>query len=131
MSQDLKTTRKLLPSAARTATTATSVQYSDPSQKYIRLYLNITAASGTGGLSPKIRGYDPISGNAVELSTGGTAVTATGTYCYEFMSSAATAAGNVKECLSRMLPMKWDVSVAHGDSSSYTYSLSCEVFPEG
>jgi len=116
----------LLASAARTASTA-SIKHENRFATVLRLYLNVTVASGTGGLQPQIRGYDPISGNAVALSTGGTAITATGTFVYEMGLAEATAVGNVKECLSRPLPIIWDVNVVHGDGSSYTYSLAAEV----
>lgn len=95
---------------------------------FVRLYLNVTVASGTGGLQPQVRAYDPVSGNAVAISTGGTAVTATGTYIYELGLAEATPVGNVKECLSRPLPEYWDVNVVAGDGSSYTYSLAAETF---
>lgn len=123
----VKNTRVLLASAARTAITACPKQ-ADPFCIGVRLYLSVTAASGTGGLQPIVRAYDRVSGNSVALSTGGTAITATGTFVYEFYPNAAAAANNVKEAISRVLPALWDVSVTHGDGSSYTYSISCEVF---
>lgn len=125
---DLKVQRTLLASAARTASTA-SAQQNDASQQYIRLYLNVTVASGAGGLQPQIRGYDKVSGSAVAISVGGAAIIATGLYVYELMPSPNVAAGAVKESLGRTLPCQWDVNVVHGDGSSYTYSLSCEVLP--
>ena len=127
---DRKVQRALLASAARTASTACA-QQADSIQQFVRLYLNVTAASGTGGLQPQIRGYDKISGSAVAITTGGAAIQATGLYVYELVSSANAAAGAVKESLARFLPVQWDVNVVHGDGSSYTYSLSCEVAPAG
>jgi len=126
---DVKTQRVLLTSAARTATTACALQ-TDKSQQALRVYLNITAASGTGGLKVLIRGYDKVSGNAAQLNGGGAAaIVATGTYVYEMMPSAGTAVGGVLETVSRLLPVQWDVQVTHGDASSYTYSVSCDVLP--
>jgi hypothetical protein len=126
--QITKARRQLLPSAARTATTATA-KFTDPWAKILRLYLNVTVASGTGGLQPQIRGYDPVSGSPVALTTGGVAVTATGTYVYELGLAEGTAANNVKECVLRPLPEVWDVNVIAGDASSYTYSLGAEIIP--
>lgn len=126
--ENSKVSRPLLPSALRTATTPTAA-FVETSHLCIRLYLNVTAASGSGGLQPQIRGYDRISGNAVAVSTGGAAVTATGLFVYELMPSANAAAGQVKESLGRYLPYKWDVNVVHGDGSNYTYSLSAELIP--
>lgn len=118
----------LLESAARTATQATPKQQ-HYACKAIRLYLNITVASGTGGLQPVIRGYDLISGATVSLSTGGTAIVATGCYVYEMGLGLLSTAkqGNIEECQNRPAPVQWDVNVVAGDSSSYTYSLSAEV----
>ena len=124
----VKSRRVLLASAARTVATACPKQ-DDRIGKIVRLYLDVTAASGTGGLQPQIRGYDKISGNAVALTAGGTAITATGTYCYEMGLAEGTSSGNVKECVLRPLPEVWDVNVVVGDASSYTYSLSAEIIP--
>ena len=126
--QQNKARRQLLASGARTASTATA-KFTDRWAKIVRLYLNVTVASGTGGLQPQVRGYDAISGNAVALTTGGAAITATGTFVYEMGLAEGTAAGNVKECVLRPLPEVWDVNVVHGDGSSYTYSISAEVIP--
>jgi hypothetical protein len=120
------TNRILLTSAARTATTASAAQ-GDRYAKGVRLYLNVTVASGTGGLQPQIDGYDRVSGTYVALSTGGTAIVATGLYVYEFYPTAPAAAGNVKEAQSKQLPGQWQANVIHGDTSSYTYSLSADV----
>ena len=122
----IKTQRVLLASGARTATAATAKQ-TDYTLLALRLYLNVTVASGAGGLQPIVRGYDKVSGSPIALSTGGTAIVATGLYVYEFALNAAAAAGNVKEAVSRFLPTVWDVSVTHGDASGYTYSLSADV----
>jgi hypothetical protein len=124
----VKARRQLLASAARTASTAT-IKFTDRDARIVRLYLNVTVATGTGGLQPQIRGYDAISGNAVALTTGGSAIVGTGTYVYEMGLAEGTAAGNVKECVLRPLPTIWDVNVVAGDSSSYTYSLSAEIIP--
>jgi hypothetical protein len=124
---DMNVQRSLLESAARTATVTTPVQF-DYRARALRLYLNVTVAvAGTGGLQPIINGYDKISGNAIALSTGGTAIVAVGTYVYEMALAVAAAAGNVKEAVSRAAPVQWSVTMAVGDATSYTYSLSAEV----
>lgn len=125
---NVKSRRVLLASAARTATTTYAPASKDQFSLGIRFYLNITAASGTGGLKVILRGYDTISNNAVAISTGGTAVTATGLYVWEIYPGVAeTVFGNVIERRSTCLPLQWDVQVLAGDGSSYTYSLSGEV----
>ena len=128
MSVHIKARRILLPSAARTVATACLVQR-DEVQQYCRVYLNVTAASGTGGLTGVFRGYDKVSGLPVALSAGGAAVTAAGMYVYEMMPYPSAPAGAVKETVGRMLPVVWDFALAVGDASSYTYSVSCEVMP--
>lgn len=122
----IKTQRGLLASAVRTATNATPIQ-KDPVAQFLRVYLNVSAASGTGGLTLVIRGYDKTSGNAAKLTTGGGAIITTGIFVFELASSGQVAGGDVKETVSRPLPCQWDVQIAHGDASNYTYSVSCEV----
>ena len=74
-----------------------------------------------------IRGHDKITGNAVELTTGGMAVTQVGTYAYEMCFAPDPPFGNIREAVSRPVPYQWDVLVKHLDLLSYTYSLSAEV----
>ena len=126
---NVKARRTLLPLAARTAqTVATNPDNPDRDSVGARLYLNVTAASGTGGLKCIIRGYDNVSGLPVNITAGGALVTATGTYCYEmYPGMPAAIAGGVLERSGSVLPMDWDVLVTVGDASSYTYSLSAEV----
>lgn len=123
----MKATRVLLASAARTAD-ATSAQQNDRQTSSVRLYLNVTVAPGAGGLQVIIRAYDPVSGSAIEISEGGVPVTQTGVYVYEMQPwPGGDTLGNVREVVNRSLPFSWDVLVKHGDSSSFTYSLSAEV----
>jgi hypothetical protein len=123
---DVRTQRVLLEPAARTATTA-CVQQVDKHHRSVRVYLNVTAASGTGGLKVLIRGYDKF-GNPAALTGGGlTAITATGIYVYELMPYAGESVGAVQETQGRLLPVQWDVQVTHADGSSYTYSLCADV----
>lgn len=123
----IKTSRTLLPSAMRTASTATAIQ-TDVDACAIRIYLNVTAASGSGGLSPVVRGYDKASGNSVELTTGGVnPANQVGCYAYEMTYYPSDAFGNIREAVSRAVPYQWDTIVKHMDGSSYTYSLSVEI----
>ena len=121
-----KTSRVLLASAARTANTQSPV-FTDMDAAALRLYLNVTVVSGTGGIYPVIRGYDKVSGNAVELTSGGDVVNETGTYAYEMSTAADPAFGAIRESVSRTVPDQWDVLVKQVDGTSYTYSLSAEV----
>lgn len=123
----VKTSRVLLPSADRAGDTATAIQQ-DALALAIRLYLNVTQSPGGGGLTVVIRGYDKASGNYVEISQGGAAVTTVGTYAYEMTPYPSDAAfGNIMEATSRAVPYQWDAIVKHADGETYTYSLSAEI----
>jgi hypothetical protein len=86
--------------------------------------LVVTAASGTGGLTVKIQQVDRATGNTIDLLVDGSAITATGTYGFQMALSTGAASGGVRAAVSRELPTDWQVTVAHGDSSSYTYQVN-------
>ena len=116
----------LLASAARTATTASADQV-NYSARGVMVCLNVTAASGTGGLQVRLIYDDLISGGGAFVGTPPTAIVATGFYSYIFYPGAGLAAiaGNqqVNGVLSAPLPRNWKASIQHGDASSYTYSV--------
>lgn len=116
----------LLPSASRAVNTASSPLETKHAIA-VRLYLTVTAIAGGTGLTAVLRGYDSF-GNAVELTAGGTPVTANGTYCYEISGSntPAAAAGGTVDAISRHIPMTWDVLMKAGGTTA-TYALSAEV----
>lgn len=117
-----------LPSAARTALTA-SAQQKQQGYTGIRIWLTVTAASGTGGLTVLLRAVNPLNGAKVEVNAGGALITTTVTRIYEFYPGAGGAAGFVQEALARRLPQDFDIAVNHGDASSYTYSVAYELLP--
>ena len=117
----------LLASAARTATLNSGNQTNHNSQGVI-VILNVTAASGSGGLTVTIWGIDPVTGSSYQVTDAPTAILATGRYAYELCpgSSAAAVTGSaarVRQRTSARLPRTWYAEVAHGDATSYTYSL--------
>jgi hypothetical protein len=118
--------RLLLVSAARTATTVTPA-LRNRWHKGISLVLVVTAASGTGGLTLKIQQVDRATGNTVDLLVDGSAITATGTYGFQMALSEATAGNGIRAASSRQLPTDWQVTVTHGDASSYTYQLNATL----
>lgn len=126
MTAHLRAQRVLLESAARTATTVTQ-QQQDAAMRSVRLYLNVTAASGTGGLTLAIRGRDKASSDAAAIAKDTTAITATGLYVFELAPGIAAADSQRRLALAALLPVVWDVQIAHGDGSNYTYSLSAEL----
>ena len=115
---------KLLDSAARTAA-PDPIVFSGPTRyRGVRVLLNITAASGAGGLKVIISAI--YAGVAAALNTGGAAQTTTGLKVYEIYPDAAAAAAGVVDAVSRQLPDEYQVEVTHADGSSYTYSAVME-----
>lgn len=115
----------LLVSAARTAG-ANSATQTNFNARGVLIILNVTAASGTGGLQAVVYTLDPVSGQSVLLYAPPTAITVAGTYAYMVYPGASGAtAGNqrVNVVSGVALPRQWFVGVGVGDSSSYTYSV--------
>lgn len=111
----------LLASAARTATAAAASQ-TNYNARGVIVHLNVTIASGTGGLSVRIQAYDPIVGDWWNINTSPTVVTATGKNIYAVYPGAS--GGTITQTTSQVLPRTWRVSVIHSDGSSYTYSVA-------
>jgi hypothetical protein len=90
------------------------------------VYLNITAASGTGGLTPQLLFKDPGSGNYDNVLSMGSAKTGVGTYAYLVYPSNSMVSDN-GAAVNSILPRKFAIKIGVGDSSSYTYSLSVSM----
>lgn len=120
----------LLASAARTATTASAAQ-TNLSGSAATAILNVTVASGTGGLKLQFQEQDPVSGNWVSVNTAPAAITATGTFLYQIgagVGAGSSPNSNASQFCTLALSTPWRVQVTAGDSSSYTYSVSaCTV----
>jgi hypothetical protein len=121
----VKTTGTALASSARTATTQSS-DIDTTGYRAALFFLNITAASGTGGLQFTLRGKDPVTGYYVWLgrSTVNTTTTTTLAFCAGLgvggiSGVVAGAGGNIGV----PLPETIRIEVTHGDASSYTYSV--------
>ena len=117
----------LLQSDARTTAYQSDILEADV-EAGVMVFLNVTSASGSGGLTVRVNAHDQVSGAAVALNTAPTAVTATGTYSYALYPFGAIS-GNVTQATSAYLPRLFSVSVAVGNSSSYTYSLGYCLLP--
>jgi len=113
----------LLGPAARTASTASANQ-TNYNAKGVMVFLNVTAASGTGGLILRFTAFDPQSGGFLLMNVAPTAVTATGLYVYTYYPG-ITAGGT--QATSGALPRTWGVTVTHSDASSYTYSVAASL----
>jgi hypothetical protein len=116
----------VLPSALRTATT-NGVDTDNPNCHGVTVCLNVTAASGSGGLQIRIQGKDPISLNYVNLNPLPTAVIATGTTNYIVFPGVGS--GNLTQGTNGVLWRTWRVQVIHGDATNYTYSVSAITHP--
>ena len=112
-----------LASAARTATTYAAAPITNTNARGIMVWLNITAASGTGGLTIRVRGYDPVSGLPAIVSTNGNNYTTTGLKYLVLYPGKIDQGALTNDFDSGPLPRTFDVGVQHGDASSYTYSL--------
>ena len=111
----------------RTATW-TSPTYESKTEAGILVALDVTAASGTGGLTLRINAHDLAGSTVVPLNTAPTAVTAIGTTSYALYPFGAIS-GAVTQSTSGYLPRMFSISVTAGDSSSYTYSLGYCLLP--
>jgi hypothetical protein len=107
-----------LSSAARTATVSSSDINTDAPYHGIIVYLDVTVASGTGGLQVIIEGKDPTSGNYVPINATPTLVITTGTKAYVVYSGIGAAAGGVVQTTSNILPLPFRIRIAVGDASS-------------
>ena len=117
---------QLLGSATRTATVSSDTQRVDEtmnSDAQLVVFLNVSAASGTGGLTLTIEGLDPVSATWFRMLTGAGLIT-TGKRAYVLgPGSSATAAADITGAVPAPVPESWRVTVTHGDASNYTYSV--------
>jgi len=117
----------LVPSGARTVAPAIATQ-ACLNHRGVLLFLNVTAASGTGGLTVRIQAIEPVTGMAVvNLLTAAAAVTATGLYTYALypgLPSPAVALGGVTMAQNGVLPRVWTATVTPSTTDSWTYSLA-------
>jgi hypothetical protein len=126
----VKTTGTALASAARTATTQSS-DIDTNGYSRIAIFLNVTAASGTGGLNIRIRAKDPVSLGYAPLIISFTAITSVQTVpLLAGPGLGAILAGSNNGCVAGVaLPETIRLEVTHADASSYTYSLGYCLIP--
>ena len=108
-----------LASALRTSTAQSSdiVNYNG---RGMLVVINVTAASGTGGLVLRLAVKDPASGNYIYFNSAPTAVTATGSYAYIFYPGNNTGG---TQSWGTAIPRTFALVVGHNDASNYTYSV--------
>lgn len=119
----------LLASAARTAGAQSAVQ-TNYNARGILVLLDISAASGTGGLTMSVIMPNPASGYGWTLAQTNGALTSVQRYGIMLYPSAAAPGASLVTGISNLayasmiLPRSWIIGVAVGDASSYTYSVS-------
>lgn len=116
---------QLLASAVRTATVSSDTFRVDEDLQGQRLivFLNVTAASGTGGLTLTVEGYDIASQSWFRMVAGSALIT-TGKRIYALGNGvSAAAAADITAAVAAPVPESWRVTVTHGDASNYTYSV--------
>lgn len=121
----------ILPSAARTtAQTGPTIQM-PAGYRGLIAYLNITAASGTGGLTAWLSMQDPVSGQFAGASANNLTPTtkATTGLAVGILYPAALTIGTGFTETAGIISGAFRVNVAVGDASSYTYSLSADLIP--
>ena len=114
----------LAPSAARTATLVLPDQ-TIFNWRGVLVWLNITTASGTGGLTCRVEGKDPAGGGYFALHAAPAAVVATGLQVYVLYLGVT--GGAVSQPTQIVLPRTWRVRVVHGDATNYAYSVGASL----
>lgn len=119
----------LLASAVRAASVASADQTLYDGAAVLLLHLNISAASGTGGLSVRIQTKDPITGTYAQLNASEAPLIAVAFRTYVVCTGpAATIQGDVKQVTPGvMVGRTWRVQVIHTDASNYTYSVGYQI----
>lgn len=95
----------------------------------VLLIIDVSVASGTGGLQTVLVLEDPVSGNHIAPALP-VAVTAVGRWGYLYYPGATN--GTNGTIISNNIPLatrRWLGQVTHGDASSYTYTLSYTLLP--
>lgn len=102
----------------------TSADLTNHNARGVIYFLNVTAASGTGGIQPKIQFKDPVSGSYLNAVPTPTAVIATGLTLYSFYPGVTAPAGTpISQTNQNALPRTFRFQTVHVDGTSYTYSL--------
>ena len=112
----------LFSSASRTATTSTT-NANISGAIGAHLLINVSAGT-TGGITPKIEGYDPVSATYYNLLTG-TAITSTGHTVLRVGIGLESAANTIAN---EYLPEDVKVTVTHATTGAYTYTIVLRKF---
>lgn len=111
----------LLPSATRTASTASANQ-TNYNASHLFVFLNVTAVPGTDTINLYVQGIDPVSGEAFNIVQTG-ALSSTGHYGVAVGPGSSTAGDEIVAAKDTPLPRVWRVYVVHSAATSFTYSV--------
>lgn len=112
-----------LPSAARTATTASDqLQSSSRAVKCGHIITNVSSYTA-GSLTVAIQGYNEATATYYDMLTSA-AITSTGTTVLKVCPGITSI---VNGAANDFLPDKWRINITHGDATSITYSVSLEL----
>lgn len=114
----------VLPSAARTATTASNV-FPNPGFRGLDLIIDCTAAADTPSVVFTIQGYSPL-GDDYYTVLASAAITGTGTTVLRVYPGLTATANTVANFV---LPHLWRVNAVHADADSITYSVNAVMLP--
>lgn len=121
-----------LASAARTANTQ-SGDISGVGFNSLIVYFACTAASGTGGLTIRIRAKNPLTGAYNGICTTTVPVLATDNavllYGRGMGAGAQTVPATYGGFMGGVIPETFRIEILHADASSYTYSVAYELAP--
>jgi hypothetical protein len=112
-------TATILPSAARTAATVNSTDFTNNTWRGAHVIINVSAFT-SGTYTPRIQAKDPISGNYYDLLIG-PAIAATGTTVLKIYPGIVA---SPNAAASDILPRTWRVQVNGAATPSMTFSVS-------
>lgn len=119
-----------LASAARTADTS-SATVANLGWRGIVVYLSITSVPGSGGITLSLTDWS--TGAPLFMHPATAALTAVGTYGFEYYPGASTAGVvapyYVVQRTAGVLPDLFGVYIAHSNAASYTYSVTYTLIP--
>ncbi|HTU90069.1 MAG TPA: hypothetical protein VMF69_08225 [Gemmataceae bacterium] len=129
MTNEINVNQDVVLMPSQTISSTSVVSSSDQNNPYWRgcvIYLNISQASGTGGLGINLQYKDPVSGNYDTVWQSPTAKTTVGLFCYLIYPSTGliTDTGGAADAV---LPRTWRIQIAPQDSSTYTFSVGASM----
>lgn len=114
--------QQLLTSKVRSATNSSVIQKNYRSRG-LHLVIDMTVVPGVDTVTPKIEGYDALSGKYYDLLVG-TALVATGTVVLKIYPGIAASAN---ASASDILPDAWRVTMTHSAATNFTYSVAASL----